>query len=162
MAKATTRIEKAIPDAVQEQAQSLHMLLQAVAENRDALLMLMDIVKELNELGLLEAIHAMLKNRHDISVIGITQLNKPGAQRIVKNGMNALQFLSSINPAELEPLLKGMSNGVKYAAEADTDKGQMGLFGMMKSMRDPEVATSLQVMFNFLRGMGHGVRDTTH
>jgi uncharacterized protein YjgD (DUF1641 family) len=160
MAKATTRIENNIPDPIQEQAQSLKMLLQAVTENRDALLMLLDIVKELHELGLLEAVQAMLKNRHDISVIGITQLNKPGASRILKNGMNALAFLSSIEPAELEPLLKGMSNGVKYAADAD--KGQIGLFGMMKSMRDPEVATSLQVMFNFLRGMGHGVRETTH
>ncbi|MGZ4111299.1 MAG: DUF1641 domain-containing protein [Tumebacillaceae bacterium] len=160
MAKATTRIEKSIPNPIEEQAQSLGQLLQAITANKDALLLLLDIVKELHELGLLEAMQAMLKNRHDISLIGLAQLNKPGAARILKNGMNALQFLSSIDPAELEPLLKGVAGGVKYAAEADTSGQQMGLFGMVKTMRDPEVMASMQVLFHFLRGMGHEVQQS--
>ncbi|MGZ4164132.1 MAG: DUF1641 domain-containing protein, partial [Tumebacillaceae bacterium] len=74
MAKATTRIEKSIPNPIEEQAQSLGQLLQAITANKDALLLLLDIVKELHELGLLEAMQAMLKNRHDISLIGLAQL----------------------------------------------------------------------------------------
>ncbi|HEU4963600.1 MAG TPA: DUF1641 domain-containing protein [Bacilli bacterium] len=167
MAKATTHIEKSVPNAAEEQAQGLGQLLQALAENREAILLAMDVLGELHKAGLLEMLQALLKNRHEIGVIGIEQLNKPGAHRILKNGMNLVQFLSAVEPASLQTLLNGVAGGVKKVGEADGGTGtgkaqpQPGMWGMVKLLRDPEVSASVNVLVNFLRGMGHEVRNTT-
>lgn len=158
MAKAITHIEKRVPNAVEEQEQAIQEILTAAATNKEALLILIDVVNHLHQAGLLEMAQGFLTNRHKIGVIGLNQLNKSGAQRIIKNGMGAVQFLSRLDPAKLETLLGAVATGVDEASEAKEEHKQLGMMDLFKSMRDPEVQTSLGVMMNFLRGMGKGLR----
>lgn len=158
MAKAITHIEKRVPNAAEEQAEAIQDILNAAAQNKEALLILMDIVSQLHNAGLLEMAQGFLTNRHKVGVIGLQQLNKSGAQRIIKNGMGAVQFLTKLDPAKLDMLLGAMASGVDEASEAQAEHRQLGLAGLYKTMRDPEVQTSLGVMMNFLRGMGKGLR----
>lgn len=158
MAKATTHIEKKVPTPAEENAEAVREIMDALVKNKDSLLLLMDVVNELHETGILEAADAFLKNRHKIGVIGLNQLNKSGAQRIIKNGMGSLQFLTKLDPAKLETMLSAVASGVDQATEPPSDNKKMGVWGMVKTMRDPEVQTSLSVLMNFLRGMGNGLQ----
>lgn len=162
MAKATTHIETQQPDTVAAEQQAVQELLAAMAKNKDSLLLLMDVVKQLHEAGLLEMADAFLKNRHQIGVIGLHQLNKSGAQRIIKNSMGALGFLSKLDPDKLGTMLGAVASGVDRATEAQQEHKQMGVWGMVKTMRDPEVQTSVGVLMNFLRGMGNGLDKNVH
>ncbi|MGB8956208.1 MAG: DUF1641 domain-containing protein [Tumebacillaceae bacterium] len=160
MATRTTRIEKAIPNPQQEQAQALGEILSAIADNRTAIIQFMDILKELHSWGILDALQGLVKNRHDIGVIGVTQLNKPGAQHILKNGMSALQMLASIDPNQLQSVLNGVTAGLDRAGQQMGEPHKpLGMFDMIKTMRDPEVGASLQFMMNFLRGMSGGMQQ---
>ena len=129
-------------------------------------MMFMDILKEMHEAGFLQIAQGMLKSRHQIGVIGVTQLNKTGAQRIIKNGMGALQFLTKVDPAKLDMMLGAVASGLDQAGQTHDDGRPIGMWGMVKTMRDPEVQSSLGVMMNFLRGMGDGLHQhqqgTTH
>lgn len=161
MAKATTHIEREMPHPEVEQAQALTQLLGAVAANRESLLVFLDILQELNKLGLLEAVQAFLKNSRQISLIGLQQLNKPGAQHILKNGMIALQFLSKMEPSKLEMLLNSAASGVENASAGLADGKQLGMWGLAKSMRNPELNTSLNFLVHFLQGMGEQLHHSS-
>lgn len=161
MAKATTHIERETPHPEVEQAQALAQLLGAVAANREALLVFLDIVQELHKLGLLEAVQALLKNSRQITHIGLQQLNKPGAQHILKNGMIAMQFLSKMEPSKLETLLNSAAAGMENASSGLEDGKQLGMWGLAKSIRNPEVNTSLNFMVHFLQGMGEQLHHST-
>ncbi|KEO83784.1 DUF1641 domain-containing protein [Tumebacillus flagellatus] len=159
MAKAITHIEASVPNEVEEREQAIQEILSSAAKNKEALLLFMEMLGDLHRGGFLEAADAFLKNRHKISRIGINQLNKSGAQHIIKNGMGALQFLAGVDPNKLNAMLGAVSTGIDRAVEAPEGNERPGLWGMVKQMREPGVQSSLGVLMNFLRGMGDGLEQ---
>ncbi|TCP59305.1 uncharacterized protein YjgD (DUF1641 family) [Tumebacillus sp. BK434] len=156
MAKATTVIEKRVPTQAEQEAEAMQEVMSAVAKNKDALLTFLDVLGELQESGALDMAHGALKSRHQIGVIGIGQLNKSGAQNIIKNGMSTVQFLAQLDPNKLQTMLGAVASGVDSAVTAEEQRPQKkpGLYDLFKRMRDPQVTSALGMMLNFLRGMG--------
>jgi len=159
MAKATTRIDKEAAAQEELTAKAFNQIIQSVAERSEALLKFLDVLGELHQLGVLDAAEALLKNKQDIALIGIQQMNKPGAHRIIKNGMGAVQLLSSIDPSKLQTLLNGVAEGVAQSSGQHVDRKQMGLWGIAKTMRKPETMASLNMMMQFLQGMGKSLKE---
>jgi uncharacterized protein YjgD (DUF1641 family) len=154
MAKPTTRIEQTIPTAAQVEAQALGEVVAAVAQQKDALLAFVQIIGHLHQAGVLSTVQAMLAARHDIGVIGINQMNKSGAQRLIKNSISTMEFMGSIDPAKLKTVLDATLHGLDQAKSSGK---QTGLWSMMGTLRDPHVGASLNVMMSFLRGMGEAL-----
>ncbi|GGG04035.1 DUF1641 domain-containing protein [Paenibacillus abyssi] len=159
MAKAITSIEKNRPTQAEADAEAVEQILQSAAKEREPLLKLIDILGDLNRLGILDAVQGILKNSEQIALIGINQMNKPGAHQMIKNGMGAVQFLSQIDPSKLQTLLQGVSAGIDHAVAAEPDRRQ-GLWGMLGSLRNPDVSAALSVMMKFLQGMGKGLNKS--
>ncbi|RNB88439.1 DUF1641 domain-containing protein [Brevibacillus nitrificans] len=158
MAKAISNIERHIPSPEEVRDQAISQVLDAVSENHQALLTLLDIVKELQEIGVLDIVQGALKNRRDIGVIAVTQLNKPGMHHIMKNGMTAMQFLAKLQPEKIAGLLDAVDHGLERLTDTQNNK-PIGLFGMGKAMMEPDVTLALGSMINFLRGMGEGMKN---
>ncbi len=156
MAKATTQIEKRVLSQAEQDARSLSELISAVAQQKDALLVFLDIIGELHASGALEIVQGALKNRQAIGAIGLDQLNKSGAQNLIKNSMSTLQFLGKLDPVKMETMLTSVAAGVEHAVQpADEEpKQSVGLLKLMQQLRDPEVSASLMMLMRFLRGMG--------
>ena len=160
MAKPITNI-KTDPNANQEEVlQEMDALLRQVAESRKAIQESLAILSELQETGILDAAKALLTKRTDIGGIAMEQMNQPGAHHIIKNGISAVGFLASIEPNQLEPLLGGLTKGLQYAAEPNEVQGTIGVFGIYKAMKDPNVNTAIQMLFRFLEGMGKQLNET--
>lgn len=156
MAKATTHIEKQTPNPVEEQAQAIQKLLVSVAESQDALIVFLDVLKELHAFGVLDVLRGLLKNRHQVGVIAITQLNQPGMHHMMKNAMGAVQFLSKLEPEKLQNIMNALASGIDQFSPADKPTS---LWGMGKSLRDPDVMLSMSTLLNFLRGMGESLHQ---
>jgi len=154
MAKAITQIVKEVPKPEVLQAQAEQEILQSLAKHKDSVLQLLELVHDLKEAGLLEMAHAFVSNRHQIGVIGINQLNKSGAQNMIKNGMGTLQFLARLQPDQLNLLFGALSSGIGYAAEKTETNERQGLWGLLKTMRRADIQRALHFMINLLRGMG--------
>lgn len=157
MAKATTRIEKQPIAPAELEAQSLQQIVGAVAQNKDAILSFVSIVGELHDSGVLAVVEGLLKNRQQVGVIGITQMNKSGAQRIIKNAVTAAQFMAQLDPVKLKQVLGAVAHGLEEARPSDK---KVGLWGMVNTLREPEVNASVSMLVNFLRGMGEGLPDS--
>src|SRR5258708_5470293 len=91
LAKAITRIDSGIPTAEEQRERAKEELLEAAANHKESILLLLDIVNDLKQAGLLEMAHAFISNSHQIGVIGMNQLNKSGAQNMIKNSIGAAQ-----------------------------------------------------------------------
>ncbi|MBA4494777.1 DUF1641 domain-containing protein [Paenactinomyces guangxiensis] len=154
MAKAITRIEKHVPTPEQEQAQAVKQILEATANSRDALVVFLDILKELHRAGLLDIVQGMLKTRHKWGVTAMQTLNQPGMHRFIKNGISSLYFLGKLNPDQLQKIFDGAARGLERSAESMKEDKQTGLGGLVKTLRDPDVNASLTTMMAFLQGMG--------
>ncbi|MED4601540.1 DUF1641 domain-containing protein [Paenibacillus validus] len=156
MARAITDIDKPVPDQEEETAQAIRHMMKEAANRTEPLVKVMSILDELNRLGILDAVEGLLKNSKQIAAIGMEQMNKPGAHRMIKNGMGAVQLLTQLDPAKLGAILQGLSEGVNQAVRPEPDPKQ-GLWGIVQSLRKPEVRVSLSMMMGFLQGMGKGL-----
>jgi uncharacterized protein YjgD (DUF1641 family) len=154
MAKQLSNIEKRVMSQAEQDAQSLGQIMGAVTEQKEALMVFLDVIGELHEAGVLETLRGMLKARTKIGVIALSQMNKSGAQHLVRNAFSAVQFLAAMDPARLRVMLDSVTRGMEKAEPADHRIGVMGLMG---TLRDPEVNAALSTMINFLRGMGQGL-----
>lgn len=157
MAKATINIERSKPDPVAEQAQAIQELTKALADNHEGVIMMMEIAKELKEMGALELVLGLLKARKKVGYVAIQQMNQPGMHHMVKNLITLVQFMGTVQPSQLQGILHSVSKGIERSAE-DAERGKTtGLWQMGKSLRDPEVNAAITMMLGFLRGMGEGL-----
>lgn len=154
MAKAIRQIKKQIPSPAEEQAQAITDIVTALADNRQAIMTTLGILKNLHEMGALDAVHGLLEKRNDVGVIAVGQLNQPAMHNTIKNGINAFKFLGSVNPNQLQTIFEGLSHGLERSTESVKKGEDPSLWKLGKSMRNPEVRTSLATMVEFLQGMG--------
>jgi uncharacterized protein YjgD (DUF1641 family) len=155
MAKAIKHIDKKQPNAVEEQTEALGEILKLIAENREAITTSLEIIKELHTAGILDVVKGALRTREKIGVIAIEQMNQPEMHRTIRNGIYAMEFLGQLDPDKLKTLFNGISHGLEKTADDHHEK--IGMWGLLKAMRDPGVNASLTTMLNFLNGMGEEI-----
>lgn len=154
MAKQLSNIEKRVMTQAEKDAQSLGQIMGAVSQQKEALMVFLDVLGELHQAGVLELLRGMLKSRTKIGVIALSQLNKSGAQHVIRNGFSAVQFLATLEPGRLRQMLDAVAHGLENAKPAER---RLGVTGLVRAVRDPEVNASISTMLNFLHGMGEGL-----
>ncbi len=159
MAKAIKQIKREIPNREEEQSQAVADIVTALADNREAIMETIGIVKQLHEIGVLKALNGLLENRIDVGEIAIQQINQPAMHNTIKNGMSAFKFLGKLEPDQLQIMLDGVSKGLEKSA-GNIDKNEnVSLWKLGNSFRHSEVRASLATMVGFLEGMGEVFQD---
>lgn len=162
MAQAITRINKKVPNKAEEREQSIQQILEKVAENRETIFIALDVFKGMSDAGLLQIADGILKNRQKVGKIAITQMNQPGVHHLVKNIIQGLKFLGSLDPGQVETLLnglKGLARGLERGMNEAGGEKAPSLWTMLKDARDPEIRASLNLFMNFLKGMGEELQS---
>lgn len=159
MAKAVRQISKSVPNQQEEQAEAVAAIIKELADNREAIVSTIAILKNLHEMGVLNIFKGLLEQRTDVGAIAIQQMNQPAMYNIIKNGMSAAKFLGSVNPEQLTNILEGVNKGMQRASESVDRKEDAGLWKLGKNIRTPEARASLAVMTEFLQGMGQAFQQ---
>lgn len=161
MAKKIEQIEKEVPNKVEENREAINQILEQVADNQRSLSVFLEIIEELHQAGVLDMIKGLLKTRDKVGALAIQQINQPGAHRMIKNGMGAVQALSQIDPDHLARMTNGVTSGLRKANDEDREKAPLSVWGMLKMMRDPDVNASMRTMLRFMQGMGNELNNKT-
>jgi uncharacterized protein YjgD (DUF1641 family) len=159
MAKAIKQIERKQSNVEEERAEDMEAILKQIADNREAIQDSLIILEELHQSGILDMLKGFLRTKEKIGSIAMEQINQPGMHNIIKNGMSGVELLSSIDSDQLKQLLGGLTQGLQKASESTQKKEQIGVWGLLKSMKDPNVNASLNTMIHFLNGMGEGLNN---
>lgn len=159
MAKAIRHINKNAPSPAEERGQAISDIVIALSENRDAIVVTLEILKNLHEMGALNAVNALLEQRTEVGAIAIQQVNQPGIQHAIKNGMMVFKFLGSLNPQQMEAIFNGLQRGFEYATERLETGKDPSLWKLGTSMWNPDVKASLSTMIELLQGLGEAFQD---
>lgn len=159
MAEAIKQIKREIPTPEQEQSQAIADIIAALANNREAIMSTIGIIKHLQEMGVLSALNGLLEKRVDVGAIAIQQINQPSMHNTIKNGMNALKFLGQLNPDQLQIILNGVSRGLEKFGEKIDENEKVSLWRLGNSILNEEVRTSLFTMLGLLEGMGEAFQE---
>ena len=154
MAKAIRQINKSVPTEEELQLQAISDIMKAIGENRDAIVTSLDILKNLQDIGVLQAVQGLLEQRVDVATIALKQINQPAMHNSIKNAFNAIKFLGTVKPEQLQLILQGLGQGLERTLGNNQQQEHQSLWKMSKSLRDPDVKASLSTALEFLQGMG--------
>jgi uncharacterized protein YjgD (DUF1641 family) len=162
MAKPILDIQRVEPSPEQVQTQAIQDLIKAIADNREIILDMFEIARQLHEMGILAIIKGLLENRHDVGLIAIQQLNQPKMHHLLKNIVTLTQGLGEIEPIHVQKMFHGLSRGLEASEQVISNGKTPSLWELAKYARDPSVRMSMATIMTILRGMGEAFRDESN
>lgn len=154
MAKAIRQIRWAEQNQAEEQAQDVNEILKALAENKEAVLSCIELVKGMHELKVFETGGALLKKSDEVGAIAMQHINQPAVHNMIKSGFGIFKFLGTMKPSQLETVLEGVMQGMEKMSQTIKNSEKESLWKMRKRLSKPEIRTVMTSMFDFLEGMG--------
>ncbi|MFC3884883.1 DUF1641 domain-containing protein [Bacillus songklensis] len=159
MAKPITMIQKNALTEEEMKQQKLEELKALLADNDQALNQTLEIVRELHNSGILEAANSMLQAKDKIAKIALGQVSRKPITNLINNAMGAAGALTNIDPEMTTKLVNSVVTGMNEANQHVQSKKQVGLFDLMKAMKDPDINRAIGFGMHFLKGMGKGLKD---
>src|SRR4051812_22879299 len=97
MALPITMIKKSAQTEEQMKQQKLEELTALLAQNDEALTKTLDIIRELNNAGALEAASSMLQSKEKIAKIAVSQVGREPITNMINNLMGAAGMLTNVD-----------------------------------------------------------------
>lgn len=160
MAQAIRKISKEVPNELEERAQASAEIMKELADNKEAVLSAIQLMKGMQEMGIFDAMKGMMDNRTEVGAIAIQQLNQPAMHNIIKNGMNGVKFLGSLPPGQVDTLMEGISLGFEKMSKTTQSEKTQSFWKMRKKLGSPEIKAAIAMMANFMEGMGAAFRKS--
>lgn len=157
MASPITQIKKKEWTAEEIRQQKLYELETLIAEQNEALNKLLAITGDLDDAGVLDAVLAMVKAKEGIAEVVMGQATREPVTNLINNMLSAAGALTAIDPESTGKLASSVVNGLKEAEAQNQNGKKIGIFQMLKAVRDPDINRTIKFGLNFLKGMGKGL-----
>jgi len=159
MAKPIKVIQKTEPTEEQKKMHSLEKLLSGVSQNTDSLLETLNLIQELHDSGMMDALGSLLKAKEKAAKIAVDQLTRQPVTNMINNAMAAGGILTELDPETTSKLAKSLTAGLKKAEQGLEADSKLGLFDLMKALKDPDINRAVGFGLNLLKGMGEGLKE---
>ncbi|WP_301109483.1 DUF1641 domain-containing protein [Sporosarcina sp.] len=157
MAAPITSIKRTERTEMEIQQEKLADLQKLIAQQEESLQKIMEITGELNDIGALDALQAMLQAKEKITGIAVGQISREPVTNMLNNVMAAAGALTAIDPATIQLLTKSAQRGLNEAEQGIEQNQKTSALQLLKSVNDPDINRALTFGLNFLKGMGKGL-----
>jgi uncharacterized protein YjgD (DUF1641 family) len=159
MAKPTNVIARTVTTPEEERAAALEALLEGASDNSPALLEALALLQSLHQRGILEALAALFQKGDDVLGIAMDTLAQPASSNGAKNALILAQTLSSLDEETLARSQRMVANGVRGFAHAQSPAKPLGVFDLLRALKDPDVSAGLSAILGMLKGVGAAQRQ---
>ncbi|HET7577752.1 MAG TPA: DUF1641 domain-containing protein [Bacillales bacterium] len=154
MAKPISKIDRIVVDEDAKKQQDLQEIEGALADNKEAVMETLDLLGHLHDRGLLELMNGFFSQGDEVFRNVVKEINKPNHSQILENVVGLAGLLGSIDVQQLKMLTERANNGLNEAASTVETEEQIGVFHLLKALKDPEINRSIGMLMRFLKGMG--------
>lgn len=116
------------------------------------------LLQQLYEKGLLDFLVGLLEQGNDVARAVVNMLTKSGSSAGLKTMMAAVKGLSTLDAEALATTMHGVSVGLKNLANVEIESKSMGIFDLMRAIKDPDVNAAIRGGLAFLKGLGQVIR----
>ena len=159
MAKATKVIHRIQPSEEELRQRDLASIETKLLENKEAIEELLEMLKHLNDRGVLEMGTSLFGQGDKVMDILVKTMDNKETTNTIKNLLLMLGTLGTLNVQQLEPLILKMNTGIARVAELDEEKEKAGYLTLLRSLNDPDVKRAMAVGITFMKGLGEKQDD---
>ncbi|MCY9667328.1 DUF1641 domain-containing protein [Paenibacillus alginolyticus] len=159
MAAPITAIQKQEWTDEEQQQQKLNDLKILLTANEQAINKILDIIGELNDIGVLEAANAMLQAKEKIAKIALGQVTREPITNMINNLMGAAGALTNLDPELTTKLVGSLTLGLDEGSKHLQSNKKIGTFDLLKVLNDPDINRAIGFGIHFMKGLGKGLKD---
>ncbi|MBF8378322.1 DUF1641 domain-containing protein [Alicyclobacillus mali] len=152
-------IQQLVREPRDERREAQTRVEEAVLESADGIVDGLRLLQACEEKGLIPIVRALVEQGDDVLRVVVHAISRKGVTDGLKNLIGVVQFLSVVPPEDMERMFHAMAKGLERATEQSEANARMGVYDVLKALRDPDVGRSLAMLFAFLKGMGSGLAD---
>ncbi|MFY4775640.1 DUF1641 domain-containing protein [Metabacillus sp. RGM 3146] len=160
MAKATEKIVRLEIPKEKIQEENLNELIEVLAENKDSLIKVVNLIKYMDENRNLDAISALVHHQDEVLTNFAKEANKPQNSAILSNVATMVELLGSLNFKGIETESVRATRNHNIGRETPPPK-ETGLFGLLRALNDPAIKRTITVILYILRGIGKNLGGKT-
>ena len=131
----------------------------STAESAAALEEALELLRELHEHKVLHTLVRVVRGGEGLAFHGLEILNEPVSVRAVRNTLELVKALGSIEPEALSSVTNALGQGVREGARRVEAGERAGLGELLALARDPDVGLALGALIGVLRGFGKALRE---
>lgn len=158
MAEPISKIRRVEKTENQIKQDKITAIKDQIATDDVAFMEILELVKSLHQAGALDMLNSALKAKEDIATTFLNEARKEPATNAINNLMISSKLLTETKPEQTEQLLAGLANAQAKANESLKDDATLGLFGLARAMKDPDVNRALRYGLAFLKGVGQELK----
>ncbi|KMT61007.1 DUF1641 domain-containing protein [Paenilisteria newyorkensis] len=158
MAEPISKIRRVEKTEDQIKQDKMTAIKDQIATDDAAFMEVLELVKSLHDSGALDMLNSALKAKEDIATTFLNEARKEPATNAINNLMISSKLLTETKPEQTEQLLAGLANAQAKANESLKEDTTLGLFGLAKAMKDPDVNRALRYGLAFLKGVGQELK----
>ncbi|ELK46067.1 DUF1641 domain-containing protein [Halobacillus sp. ACCC02827] len=153
MAKAITNIKRMEISRDTQIEKDVQEVREAVADNKDAILKGIRLLRTLDEEGTLDTATAFLKAKDEALANVVKEIDKDQYEPLLNNIPELIFLLGDLNVSGLRDLSSRLNNGIEQM-EGEGYKEKTSILDLAKVLKDPEINRSITMLLAFLKGMG--------
>ncbi|WP_174613063.1 DUF1641 domain-containing protein [Virgibacillus ihumii] len=153
MAEPISNVKKMEIPKEKIQQDNLEEVIEAVSENKEAILKGIDFLNTLNNNGMLDMSHALVKHKEDALENVMNELNKSQYAKVLENIMQLVFLAGELRVDDMKYFAGRLNDGMEAAGNQEQND-KTSYFDLMKALKDPEINRSITMLLAFLKGMG--------
>jgi uncharacterized protein YjgD (DUF1641 family) len=159
MAKPIHIIKRTELTEEQKKEQSLESLLTEVAQTKDSLVETLDLLQELHNSGILDAINSLVKTKEEVAKIAVGQMTREPVTNMINNAMAAGGVLTQMDPEMTKKLMGSVAKGLERAEQGLQSNSETTILDIMKALKDPDLNRAITFGLNLLKGVGEELKE---
>ncbi|MCL6452952.1 MAG: DUF1641 domain-containing protein [Alicyclobacillus sp.] len=136
-------------------------LRQQAAQHAEGLLESLRLLQAMHDREALQLLTALFERGDQVLQLALGELNQPGAVNGIRNVLTLIGAIGQVDPALTRHTATATTAGIHAAAEAAAKSAPMGVFDLLRHLKDPDVAAGLGAALAFLKAFGQGLRTTS-
>ncbi len=154
MAKSVMKIERMEVDPEEVKQQEKDEVLDALLDNKQAVLSVITLMQKLDDRGVLELLTGLFGQGDKVLAIAAREINKPGVSDSIQNILKFGQIIGGLDIEKMKGLVENVNAGLDEAGRRIENNEKTTVFGLFKLFRDPDVNRSITALSGFLKGAG--------
>lgn len=153
MAKPIKNIKKYEMSREEQVDQDVAEVREAVADNKDAILKGIKLLKALDEGGTLDSAYAFTKTKKEALGNIVEEISKEQYTPLLQNLPELVFLLGEIDIKAVRDFSSRVNQGFEEM-ESGSSEQKTSFLDVAKALKDPEINKSVTMLLQFLKGMG--------